>query len=363
MSKSTALGEFWRINWYNGWMEEKPLIFDIKRPRDMDTLGKLKKDKNVWVVDEIGEQIKELELVNNPELLSTSEKLDPSKPINTLWVYYPWKRTLVHCLNKDDFKLLRTSRNKNIINDGEQKKFEKIRVGIAGLNVGNPGAVCLALEGDIKMKLTDNDVLSLSNLNRFRAGLPDLGINKAVLSARQIYEINPFAELEVYEKGITAENLNDFILNPKIDILVEEMDNLPFKIKVREIAKKNKIPVVMVTGNGPNVIIDVERFDLEPRLALMGGYLKRKVIDGIASGPKTFREKIMLARDFMGVKYLHERLTESFEDVGSKLAGIPQIAESSFLRGAAISYVVRQIAQGNKIRSGRYNLNMDKIYA
>ena len=60
------------------------------------------------------------------------------------------------------------------------------------------------------MKLADNDILSLSNLNRFRAGLPDLGVNKAVLTARQIYEINPFAKLEVFDKGISPENIENF---------------------------------------------------------------------------------------------------------------------------------------------------------
>lgn len=343
-------------------MINRPLILNVNNSQDKDTFKKLQEDKDVLVVDEIGEQIKELELVKNPELLSTPEKLDLSKDYKSIWIYYPWRNSLIHCLNKEDYKLLRTSRNKNIISNSEQKKLEKFRVGVAGLNVGNPGAVCLALEGDIKMKLADNDVLSLSNLNRFRAGLPDLGLNKAVLSARQIYEINPFVEVEVFENGITSENLEDFVMKPKIDVLVEEMDNLAFKIKVREVAKKNNIPVVMVTGNGPNVIIDVERFDLEPELAFLNGSLKQEIVNKSLSGPKTFKEKIGLMKNFMGAEY-HERLTESFELVGSRLAGIPQIAESSFLRGAAIAYVVRQIAQGNRMSSGRYDLNMERIYA
>jgi tRNA A37 threonylcarbamoyladenosine dehydratase len=339
---------------------DKPLVLNLNDSEDDNIFNELK-NKSV-IVDEIKEQIKELEVVKNPGLLANPEKIDLDKKIDTVWVYYPWKNTLVHCLREEDFKLLRKSRNKNLIIDVEQDKLENLRVGIAGLNVGNPGAICLALEGDIKMKLADNDVLSLSNLNRFRAGLTDLGINKATLTARQIYEINPFADLELFDKGIGSENIDGFLGDPQIDVLVEEMDNLPLKIKIRELARENRIPVVMVTGNGPNVIIDIERFDIEPGLELMSGYLKKEVINGISSGPKTFKEKMMLARDFMGVKYLHERLTESFDMVGSELAGIPQIAESSFLRGAAIAYAVRQIAQGASIKSGRYNLNMEKVY-
>lgn len=330
-----------------------PIILNLKNQKDKDTLDKLK-NAGALVVDEMQEQMKELVIVKNPKLLTKMPFVEQRASLyDTVWVYYPWRNTLVHCLNEKDFRLLRSSRNKYLILDDEQKKLDGAVIGMAGLNVGNPGAVCIALESTTKMKLADNDVLSVSNLNRFRAGLPDLGLNKAVLTARQIWEINPFAKLDVFDKGITADNIEKFLLKPKIDVLVEETDALPLKIKIRELARQNRIPVVMVTGNGENIIIDIERFDKEPNLPLMSGYLRKEVIEGIAAGPKSFGEKIKLARDFMGVKYLHPRLVESFTLVGSKLAGIPQIAESSFLRGAAISYFVRQIVEGKKVKSGR----------
>lgn len=319
------------------------------------------------VVDEIGEQIKEFKLVKNPRLLTVPEisryrkSADRLAMLRTIWVYFPWRNILVHCLEQKDFKSLRVSRNKFLILDAEQNKFDGAIIGMAGLNVGNPGAVCIALESTAKMKLADNDVLSVSNLNRFRAGLPDLGLNKAVLTARQIYEINPFAKLEVFDKGITAGNISQFLLKPRIDVLVEETDALPLKIKIRELARRSRIPVVMVTGNSENIIIDIERFDKEPNLPLMSGYLRKEVIKGIATGPKSFAGKIKLARDFMGVKYLHPRLVSSFKLVGKELAGIPQIAESSFLRGAAISYFVRQIVQGSRVKSGRYFLKLSDV--
>lgn len=338
----------------------KPIILSIRNKKDRVVMAQIKR-RRPYIVDEIREQIKELEIVKNPKLLLGLGKFDLGEKYKTVWIYYPWKNVLVHCLNEKDFEYLRTSRNQNLITKEEQKKFEKFRVGIAGLNVGNPGALCLALEGDIEMKLADNDALSLSNLNRFRAGLPDLGLNKAVLTARQIYEINPFAKLEVFEKGISDENIEDFLLKPKLDILVEEMDNLPLKIRIRELARKSKIPVIMVTGSGSDVIIDIERFDKEPNLPLLSGYLEKSVINGIKVGPETLVEKIKLAQDFMGAKYLDPRLVKSFDLVGRKIAGIPQIAESSFLRGASIAYFVRLIAQGNKVSSGRYHLKLSDV--
>src|SRR3989344_6211803 len=346
----------------------RPTIFNFKKRRDRIDAQKLIRTKKIqFIVDEVGEQKKELGFVHNPRRISHALLFSrPAKEQRAssfgLWIYFPWRAALVHVLELNKHEQVRLSRNFNLILPREQRQLKNLRIAFAGLNVGNPGAICLALEGAAGLlKLADNDVLALSNLNRFRAGLPDLGINKAVLTARQIYEINPFAKLKVFPEGITDKNIEKFLLKPKIDVLVEEMDNLPLKIKIRELARKHKTPTIMVTGNGENVIIDIERFDLEPYMPLMSGYLKQGVIDRIAGGPKSFDEKIMLARDFMGVKYLNKRLVDSFDLVGTKLAGIPQIAESSFLRGAAIAYTVRQIATKGKLPSGRYNLRLDDV--
>ncbi|MBI2450750.1 MAG: ThiF family adenylyltransferase [Parcubacteria group bacterium] len=350
----------------------KPLIFNLKRKNDRTNLLSLfRQNKILKVIDDFDEEKKELNIVKNPKIISHALLFPQKRKIKNkivledgVWVYYPWRETLVHILDKKSYHQLRISRNFNLILPTEQKKFENLRIGLAGLNVGNPAAICFALEGIWKMKFADFDPLSLSNLNRFRAGIPDLGLNKVFLSARQAYEINPFLGIEIFEKGIQPENIDRFLLKPKIDVLIEEMDNLKLKIVIREKAKKYRIPVLMVTGNGENIIIDIERFDQNPRLSLLNGYLKKGVIDKIQKiqpGKGTFEERIELARDFMGAKYLTKRLQDSFRLVGSKLAGIPQIAESSFLRGAALCYFVRQIATGKKVPSGRYYLKLDSV--
>ncbi len=213
------------------------------------------------------------------------------------------------------------------------------------------------------MKFADNDVLELSNFNRFRAGLGDLGINKAVLSAQQAYEIDPFIDIEIFDKGISNDNIDQFLTQPRIDLLIEEMDNLPLKIKIREKAKHYKIPVLMVTGNGAGLIIDIERFDLESNLPLLNGYLKDDVINRTLAltGTTPVQEKITLARDFMGTEFLTERLRQSFNLIGKDLVSIPQTSESMFLRGAVLCYFARQIATDGPAPSGRYFLNLDSI--
>jgi len=346
----------------------RPLFFDLRHSAERRILQKLIVQKKIdRIIDTFDEQVEEYKLVTNPRQLT--EALMHKEVIKRgsfdirsgVWIYYPWRSTVVHCLDKNKFRTVRLSRNHNLISKKDQKKLATVRVGIAGLNVGNPAAVCLNQVGvGTYFKLADNDVLSLSNFNRFRASLTDLGINKAVLTARQLYEIDPFVKLDVLPQGILAGKEHLFVSRPAIDILVEEVDNLPLKISLRKAAREARVPVVMVTGNGPNVLIDVERYDQKKNLPILNGKLSLKVQNKV--GLKSpLRERVLLARDFVGMRYLVQELRDSFLEVGVSLAGIPQLAEASFLRGAVLCYFVRQISLGGHVPSGRYALRMDTI--
>lgn len=347
---------------------DKPVLFNLGLEFERKNFADFKtKNPDVFYIDTLGEQVHELSLVRNPPLI-THKSLEPDNRSEVrddmgVWVYFPWKKTAVRVLNNKEYPELRLSRNHNLITNKEEKVLKKSKIAVAGLNVGNPGAVCLAQEGIGSLfKLADFDPLSLSNLNRFRAGLCEIGVNKAVLSARQIYEINPFIGIDVYDDGITPENMEEFLSSPKVDLLIEETDNLKLKINIRKMAKKYKIPVLMVTGNGENVLVDVERYDLDKDLPLLSGFLPEDIINKIQStekGKGSLEERVILARDFMGKDYLDSRLVDSFSEVGKTLAGIPQLAESSFLRGAVICHFTKRILLKENILSGRYKILLD----
>ncbi|PIZ95881.1 MAG: hypothetical protein COX81_00080 [Candidatus Magasanikbacteria bacterium CG_4_10_14_0_2_um_filter_37_12] len=344
-----------------------PIIFDLKKSTDVKKIKKLLSEYNgIRVVDEFSNQVQELREVNDPGSI-LKDILEMSSPkisdADGVWVFYPWNLALVHVLSKSDFLNLKHSRNNNLISKEEQKQTGMLTVGFAGMNVGNSGAICMALEGvGFKMKFADFDTLSLSNLNRFRASLTDLGTNKTTLSARQVYEINPFLKIEQFDKGISEKNIDKFLLNSKIDILVEEVDNLPLKLELRKRARKHKIPVVMVTGNGSNLILDIERFDKDAKTPILNGKLTKTVQRKVSNVKHLSKKEIIyLLRDFIGKEFLTERLCQSFDRIGVDLAGIPQLAEATFLRGAVLTYVVRKIFTDGNISSGRYNFCLDGI--
>lgn len=370
MLYDNLISELRRLTKKIGSDEWKPKIFDLSSTVDQANLKLLLDEKKVQqVVDFTDEQTDELFLARNAtQAVNAGRTKVPLQDSEGVWVYYPWRNSLVHILNSTDFLDLKTNRNRNLLTPEEQKKLGAVSIGFAGLNVGNPGAVCCALEGigaDSETKLADFDPLSVSNLNRFRASLSDLGVNKSLLTAQQMFDVNPFLKIEVYDKGIQPDDIESFLLSPKIDVLVEETDNLKLKIAIREVARKNGIPVVMVTGNGPNVVIDIERFDLDQNTPLLNGLLNSEIVEKINTiNPKTasIQQKVLLARDFMGKQYLTEKLNDSFLLVGTELSGIPQLSESSFARGAAIAGVIRElILHPNSVKGGRYIFGLDSV--
>lgn len=342
----------------------KPQLFDASKAADRDAIEALRvKHPDLRFVDTLADQITELREVDHPDTLGQESPIPEIDDTVGWWAYYPWRATVVRILPEADYARLRSARNQLLITAADQTKFAAARVAVAGLNVGNPAALCLALEsGANQMKFADFDTLSVSNLNRFRAGVTDLGLNKAILSARQVTEINPYAQVEVWDEGIKSGQEAKFLADT--DVLVEEMDNLPLKLSIRQAAREMRMPVVMVTGNGPNVVIDIERYDLDPEAPILNGYLRPEVIDAIEHPRpgRTLQDRVLMARDFMDQRYLTPELNASFPEVGRTLAGIPQLAESSFLRGAAVCYMVRLIVTGAPAPSGRYSLNLDKVF-
>ena len=86
----------------------------------------------------------------------------------------------------------------------EQARQRTLRIGVVGLSAGHSIAHVLAMEGLAgELRLADFDTVELSNLNRIPASVLDLGVNKAVVAARRIGEIDPYLRVLTIPEGIT----------------------------------------------------------------------------------------------------------------------------------------------------------------
>lgn len=345
-----------------------PEIYNPSIESEWSKVVELSKLPYLNIVDEIDSQIADLIKANSPERTFSKQELvneirnylpESEKDRFGNWVYYPWKRTLVHILPERDFIRIRTLRNNFKITPEEQEKLRKKKLGIVGLSVGQSVALAIALErGCGEMRLADFDTLELSNLNRLKAGVTSLGLEKVVIAAREISEIDPYLKIVLYRDGITAENVSDFLLNDgKLDLLIDECDSLDIKLLLREEAKKERIPVMMETSD--RGMLDIERFDFEPERPLFHGLL-----EGInASQLKNLsnKERVAIVLKITGLETLSLRMKASLLEIGQSITSWPQLASGVFLGGASVAHVSRRLLLGGNVSSGRYYVDFDEI--
>ena len=277
-----------------------------------------------------------------------------------VWVYYPWRNAAVHTLNEETYLRLRTARNRNLIRPEEQKKYHDSRVAIAGLSVGSSAlSVLVATGGPCHIKLADPDILEITNLNRIRGTLLDVGLLKVDIAARAAWEVDPFLDLELWPQGITGDTAEKFLTEPLVDVFIDEMDNIEMKFASRALCKKFGIPVVMATDNGDSIILDVERFDLEPTRPLFHG----RVTFSVEEMRDMSRERfVAMANEIIDPVYFTERQQESIMEIGKTLSGVAQLGSAAALAGVAVAYATRRIIIKEDMPSGRYVMGCEPSF-
>lgn len=352
----------------------QPSFFQPSNPKDRTDLEKLKLEKFIEIIDALEEAVEDLFKIDfpylapgSPEFLTTYkqyiQEYCQGSPFEEkgVWVYFQWKRCLVHLPQAHDFYKLRTARNQFLIEPSEQDAFYAAKIGVAGLSVGSSVVNSIVLSGGAgTLRLADLDTLAIVNLNRLLGSVCDLGKPKALNTAHRVYELNPFQDLTLFSEGFNEENTAAFFgeCNEKLDLFIEEMDNIYLKISSRLKARELKIPVIMATDNGDNAYIDVERFDLEPTRPLFHNLVPEKVLRSVSANPSQ-AERVKLASKIVGSD-ITPRTQISLMQVGTKLPSWPQLGNAATLSGAAVSYVARRIITGQPMPSGRYAISFDK---
>ncbi|MDE2399460.1 MAG: ThiF family adenylyltransferase [Patescibacteria group bacterium] len=348
----------------------KPIFFNLKIAQEKESLRKLFDSSTIIrVADDYQEELLELFGINHPTEVyqpgfkESFEKyyadLQKETPLSDhgVWVYFPWNGVLSHILEEKDFQIVRTARNRNLIDQREQEKFHDATVGIAGLSVGSSVAFALTLQGGPKhIKLADMDRLALTNTNRVLMGVDHLGSLKVEMAAHKIYEINPYAEIELFPEGLNTENISLFCEN--LDLVIDEIDNLAIKYLLRTEAKKRKIAVVMGADNGDNAVVDVERYDLDPDLPFFHGRLGETSYDELSKLDKFGIGKTITKH--IGAENVTIRTQESLLEMGKTIVSWPQLGGAALINGAAVAYCVRKILNGQSVEGNRALISLDE---
>jgi molybdopterin/thiamine biosynthesis adenylyltransferase len=327
----------------------RPVVLDVAERSQREVLRVLREDPSLQILDRFEEQVSRLGDVHptpSRSLLDEGQR----------WVYYPWRRALVRLLGPRAFSALRLDRNHNKLTRDEQARLRTLSIGVVGVSAGHSIAHVLAMEGLAgELRLADFDTLELSNLNRVPASVVDLGVNKAVVAARRIAEIDPYLRVIVEPDGVTPDNLGLFL--DGLDLVIEECDSLDMKFLVREGARKRGIPVIMETSD--RGVLDVERFDLEPDRPLFHGLLGD--MDSTRLAGLSTTEKSPFVIRLLGANDVSARGAASMFELGSTVTGWPQLASEVTLGAVTVAAAVRRFGLGGDLNSGRVRFDVEEI--
>ncbi len=301
-------------------------------------------------------QLEELFLIDNHNYIGEDKEVIYKAPAykkyiekknnSFQYVYYPWTNCVAKCVLKEDFNTLKTNRNKDLITESEQKKLAKYKVGVFGMSVGSNIAFVLTQSGiSDSITLADFDVIDTTNLNRIMAGVHQIGLNKAEFASQRIYEANPYSVVNIMTEGINKANLEELLLNKKIDCIVDEVDDIRIKIELRILALKYKVPVLMITDNGDGVVLHIERYDLGHKKIFNNNLLYW--IAKLSNKTKFSKEEagdIIINNIVGGMKKVDTKMLLSVKRVLKKeLVSWSQLGSSAILGGVTITIALKNI--------------------
>jgi hypothetical protein len=354
-------------------VEIHPTIFNLGESADRERLSKLAATGLIQHVrTDYLEQLKEHVQVLNPAKVYTPQfeqvfrqhvsQVESEAPLwqHGRWVYYPWLSTLVQVLDEESYQQVRTARNRNLIPQGEQQRFYNSTIGIAGLSVGHSAMLAIVLSGGGRhVRLADHDRLGLSNMNRVPVGCECLGLRKVEMTARLIYQINPYTVVEILPEGLTPDNVDAFLMGPpRLNIVLDEMDNLAMKFLLRQHVRQARLPIVMAADCGDNGVVDIERYDLDPNTPFFQGrmgdvtYEQLRQLDKFGIG--------RLITKHVGPQNVTERLQQSLMEMGKTIVSWPQLGGAALLNGAAVAYCVRRILNNQPLEPNRAIVSLDE---
>lgn len=176
------------------------------------------------------------------------------------------------------------SRTELLIGKENVEKLNKSKVAVFGIGgVGSYVVEGLARAGVGKFVLIDKDKVDITNLNRqIIATHKTVGKSKVEVSKERIIDINPNAEVEIYEEFFMPES--EGILDETVDYIVDAVDTVTAKIELVIRADKLNIPIISSMGTGNKLdptrfeVTDIYKTEVCPLAKVMRKELKQRGI-------------------------------------------------------------------------------------
>ena len=175
------------------------------------------------------------------------------------------------------------SRTELLIGPEAMEKLHRSRVAVFGVGgVGGYVVEALARSGVGTLDLIDNDVVSLTNLNRqIIATHATLGMRKVDAAAERVRDICPEIQVNRHACFFLPENADDFDFT-QYDYVVDAVDTVSAKAEIVLRAQAAGVPVISSMGTGNKLdpsrfrVADISATKVCPLARAMRNLLRRK---------------------------------------------------------------------------------------
>ena len=153
------------------------------------------------------------------------------------------------------------TRTEALITSDGLKKLNNSHIVVCGCGgVGSYVFEALVRSGVGKITVIDNDVVSVSNINRQLIALDStVGKSKVEVAKARALDINPDARVTAITEFITPNNVAD-IIDTDVDYIIDAIDFVPAKVALAVFAKQNNINIIECLGTGNR--LDATKFKI-----------------------------------------------------------------------------------------------------
>ncbi len=180
------------------------------------------------------------------------------------------------------------SRTELLLGREALEKLEKSRIAVFGIGgVGSYVVEALVRSGIGEIDIIDNDVVSITNLNRqLIATTKTIGQYKVDVAEERIKDINPKCVVHKCKTFYLPDKKDKFDFT-KYDYIVDAIDTVAGKISLIQKAKETNVPIISAMGAGNKldptafIVADIYETTVCPLCQVMRKELKRRGIKNL----------------------------------------------------------------------------------
>jgi len=250
---------------------------------------------------------------------------------------------------EEDFYAEAFSRNIGLFSPKEQGILRESTVAIAGLGgVGGNYCLSLARTGVGGFSLADFDTFELANTNRQAgADTQSMGREKCIVMAEKVRLINPHARIRQFNKGISSENVDEFLEGAKV--VLDGLDFFAIRERVMLFKKAREKGIFAITS--PPIGFGAALLVFDPKGMNFEEYFD--ICDGMDEKEMLFRFGLGLSPSLIQRKYFKP---ESIDFSGKKT---PSLGIGTQACNNLVCCETAKVILGKRVRSVPFSTHFD----